>query len=210
MSRHSLIATLTILILPVSSNAAVILTSDGGVDTPGLPGFRTHTVTATSTVAGELIERVDFIGNPDDPNPATARGFFGTMNQLNPNGLPTVFTDNNAQFASVGALPEQDSQFLFDSQSEVLTVPGNFAEGPTFLRALFQLAVPPAQSLDLAQLVIPAEGTVNYRGVFSVTRESGLVDLPEISGTIVIPEPATLCPFGLAIISIVSRIRRRG
>src|SRR5262245_31559498 len=91
-----------------AANATIVISHDNGVPTTGLPGFRTVTVTATSTVAGELIQGVDFFGGPIYNMDL---GFFGPMNQVNPSGQPTVFQDLNAFF---GATPvAQDSQFLF-------------------------------------------------------------------------------------------------
>src|SRR3989304_5381315 len=85
-----------VLALAVEANAAVIVTNDGGIETPNLPGFKTFTLTAASDVPGEFIGVVDFIGDKDDANPQTARGFFGPMNHVNPAGLATVFSDLNA------------------------------------------------------------------------------------------------------------------
>ena len=49
---------------------------------------------------------------------------------------------------------------------------------------------------------------VNYRGVFAVTRGGTIVDLPEISGVIPIPEPASGSLVALAMLALVGLVRR--
>jgi hypothetical protein len=184
MHRNSFFAVLTVLAAAVSAQAGVVLSIDTGVDTPGLAGFKTHIVTATSDVAGETIAGVDMIGDPADSNPATARGFFGTMNQVMAGGLfPTPFGDFNALLAQ----PQQDSQFLFATNAPTgpIQSPTGFSlESGTFLRALFSRDTGFGQTVPLAQLVLPAaaSATVQYRGVFAVNQAGSIVDLPEISG----------------------------
>jgi hypothetical protein len=163
------------------SQSAVVISSQS-TPTTGLANYTTFTLTATSDVAGEFISVVDFIGDKDNTNPATARGFFGTMNQLEAGGPgTTVFNNFNFIFPNNGIA---DSQF---KESNTNVVVAASAESTTFLRAGYAYAVPSAQSLEFVQLTLPdaAAGTVNYRGVFSVVRSGTIVDLPEITGQII-------------------------
>jgi hypothetical protein len=85
-------------------------------------------------------------------------------------------------------------------------VPASYAEeGPHILQAIWAWPQPAGQSLDFAQVVVPnaAAAAVNYRGVFAVTRGGTIVDLPEVSGVIQIPEPATSLLVGLAMLALV-------
>jgi hypothetical protein len=156
------------------------ITTDGGIPTPGLPGFTTYTVTAT---ADAPIVAVDFAGNGSN-DPATGRGFFGVLNQVNPFGLPTIFNDNNTVFSVVGSDPARDSQFRVNSST--VTDPAGLAEeGPNLLQAAWAWSTPQSNSVAFAQLVIPnTVGTVQYRGTVTVFRDGVNVDLPVTSGVL--------------------------
>jgi hypothetical protein len=204
MKRLGLVLLMPVLFAASYSRADVVVTSDSGVPTAGLPGFRTYTVSATSTVPGELIHVVDFVGNPDNNDPATARGFFGAMNQIQFGGMPTVF-DTQIPFPEQRAL---DSHFLVQGLDFVAAFP---SESSTSLRAIYSGTGPLGQSIDIAQLVIPmaASATVHYRGTFAVTRGGTIVDTSEVLGSIVsVPEPANLLLLGLAIVALPATRRR--
>ena len=98
------------------TGAPGVITSTG-TPTTGLPGYTTWTVNATSD-AGP-INGIDIT-------------FTGAMNQVNPAGNATIFTDANAFFSFVGADVSQDSQILFPS-SGILCLGAE--EGPELLKA---------------------------------------------------------------------------
>lgn len=180
MIRNTFFALMAVLATAFSAQAGVMIESDGGVVTPGLSGYTTYSLTAVSDVEGELISVIDFIGDKDNTDPETARGFFGDLNQLEAGGPgTTVFNNFNFAFAE----PLQDSQFRESSNNVI--VAAQF-EDTGALRAAYSYADPSQLSLPLAQLTIPdaAAGTVNYRGVVSVVRGGTIVDLPEITGCI--------------------------
>lgn len=180
MIRKAFFALMAVLTLVASSQAGIVISVEKQA-TPELAGYETHILTATSDVAGEFISVVDFIGDKDNTDPNTARGFFGPMNQLMAGPSTTVFSDFNFVFPQ----PLQDSQFRVASNT--VTVPSGFAiEGPNFLRATYAYGEPSAQSLQFAQLAVPIAQTaaVNYRGAFSVTRGGTVVDLPELTGCV--------------------------
>ena len=193
-----------------SAIAEVLITHDSGVPTLNLPGFRTYTVTATSTVPGEAIHVVDFIGDPDNNNPATARGFFGPMNQVLASGMPAVFDANINPFDEIPP-PEpslHDSHFLIlDAMRSGInvTIPAPFFKESTgSLRAIYAGDVALGQSIEFAQLVIPiaASATVRYRGSFAIAQGGTIVDTPDIVGSIVpVPEPASLCLLLMGLIA---------
>jgi hypothetical protein len=181
MIRKAFFALMAVLMVAASTQAGVVVSSDEGVVTPGLTGFKTFTLTATSDVAGEFISVIDFIGDKDNTNPATARGFFGAMNQLEAGGPgTTVFNNANFFFPNNGIA---DSQFKENSGNVIVAAS---SESTTSLRAGYAYATPSALSLQFAQLTLPdaGAGRVDYRGVFSVARGGTIVDLPELTGCV--------------------------
>jgi len=145
MLRNTFFTTLAVLSLAASSEAGVII-SQSSSPTIGKAGYSTVTLTAT-TNDGSQIQGFDFASLP-------AYGFFGSMNQVNPGGNPTIFQDSNSFFSFVGADVTQDSQFKFLSSN--LTVPSGFAsESATQLRAVFAASAPMGTSVPFVQLAIP-------------------------------------------------------
>jgi hypothetical protein len=209
MTRLTSLCLLATLFAVDSSRAAVVISSRS-VPTPELPGFTTHTVTATSTVPGELIHAVDFAGNGSN-DPFNGRGFFGPMNQINPAGILTIFPYPDPCLVCGVIGPDwrrRDSHFL--AKANEIVVPAGFAEeGPNILQAVWAWPQPIGQSFDFAQLVVPNSAPpVHYRGVFAITRGGTIVDLPEVSGVILIPEPATGSLVVLAMLALGGFLRR--
>jgi hypothetical protein len=102
---HRLTHSAAILILGIATSGvahAAGLAIDSDL-TPGIIGYSTFTFSLRAD-PGESFRGVD----------AT---FTGPMNQVNPVGTPTIFTDANVFFPFVGADPRQDSQFLFHSST---------------------------------------------------------------------------------------------
>jgi hypothetical protein len=93
----------------------------------------------------------------------------------------------------------QDSHFLA-GRAGIVVVPGRSEEGPDVLQAAWAWQTPIGQSFELAQIVVPDNSIVTYRGNFAVTRDGTFVDTPEVSGTIGVPEPATI---GLVVLSTI-------
>ncbi|WP_442484649.1 PEP-CTERM sorting domain-containing protein [Aeoliella sp. SH292] len=147
MKRSSslLFATAIATVITGVTNAAVLITATS-VPTPGLAGFETWTVRVISD--GLPINGIDI-------------SFNGPMNQVNPFGLPTIFQDNNATFAAVGANVLQDSQFLWTS-GQVLSL--NTSESPTKLAGAFTNLAPlnVGNAIEFAQLVVPIGGSIGF------------------------------------------------
>lgn len=138
----------------VSARAGVFVTMTS-VPTVNLPNYTTYTLTAQSN-DGADIPGFDFASQP-------TYGFFGAMNQVNPAGLATVFTDNNAVITALGGNVSQDSQFKFNSSAVV--VPGGFAsESSVHLRAIFASGVPLGTSVPFAQFALPNGGDFSFKG----------------------------------------------
>src|SRR5688572_3402514 len=97
MLRKPILAVLTCLALATVSQATVTI-STTSVDTPGLAGFKTWTVTAVST---DPITAIDFVGDGSN-DAATGRGFFGPLNQVGLPTGPTIFEDGNILIPIVG------------------------------------------------------------------------------------------------------------
>jgi hypothetical protein len=198
---------LLVAILATSTHAAIAITSDGGINTPGLAGFKTYVLTATSDSAP--IQGFDFVGDPTAPiDPATSRGFFGPINQLSgPGGLSTIW--DHRGFPGICDFrpmcnPTQDSRFEFDSSS-LLIIPGSARENSTMLQAAFSTSTNFGQSVPFVQLAIPNGGIVHYRGVVGTT--DGLEF--NIAGTVGVPEPTTAAVLGLSLVSLAIARRTR-
>jgi hypothetical protein len=163
--------------------SAVTIVASTSAPTVGLAGFTTFTLTATSAPGTKLIG-FDFAG--DGSTGPGAKGFFGSMNQVNPAGFATVFNDNNAFFAFVpGSNVSQDSQFRVKSTDGVSV---KDAEGPTFLQSAFSYNPPGVATAtnvwQFAQLAIPdaASGTFSFNGTFTVQNAQGNNSLDIVSG----------------------------
>lgn len=202
MLRNALFGVFAALAVAALSPASVIISSSG-VPTPGLPGYGTFTITA-STNDGSPIQGFDFASLP-------AFGFFGPMNQVNPGGNPTIFTDVfNICFFFNNCGLNQDSHFLF--QSNQLTIPGGFAsENATSLRAVFARGTPFGTSVPFVQLVIPPFGTVQAVGQIQAvpTNSSPRDNNVAFSITNPFPEPSTLGLLGLSVACGLGFVRRR-
>jgi hypothetical protein len=161
---------LFVVLLAVPAVEASITISSTSIVTPGLPGFRTHTLTATSD--GAPIQGFDFVGDPTAPvDPVTSRGIFGPLNQLSPpGGLSTVWTDIDVLLPILipGSDARQDSKFLFNSQS-LLIIPGSARESATSLQAAFSTTTNFGQSVPFAQIVLPVFQSAYGRGVVGTT-----------------------------------------
>jgi hypothetical protein len=202
MLRNTFLAVLTVLTVAAVSQAAVTITANAGIDTPGLAGYKTFTLTAASD--GAPLQGFDFVGDPTATvDPATSRGFFGPMNQVAlTGGLSTVWTDSDALIpvlsTPAGASAQADSNFLFAS-SALLIIPGSARETATSLQGAFSTSADFGQSVAIAELVIPtaASGRVDFRGVVGTTDGaefpvSGFVDTGGGGG-----DPPVIAPVNL-------------
>ncbi len=182
MKRFTL-AIAVMFVVAVSANAAVVVTSTG-VATTELSGYTTWTVNATSDSGP--INGIDVT-------------FTGAMNQVNPAGNATIFTDANGFFSFVGADVSQDSQFLF-AAADLLNIGAE--EGAELLKgALTGISAYSGglMSVDFAQVVIADGGSVS----FAAALDDGGDVAVSVSGILtVIPEPATLALISMALVAL--------
>lgn len=180
------------VLAPAALAPAAVSVNVTSAPTTDMPNFTTYTLQLVSD-SGD-IAAVDF--------GSSTFGFFGPMNQVNPSGAETVFSDFNAFF---GVAVDQDSQFLVTS-SDVIVVsnPAARSESASDLQAAFDL--PPADQVptfDLAQIVVPNDGVVSYSGNVAAGGQDFLV-----SGALAIPEPGTLALLGLGGLAMATRRRQ--
>ena len=201
MFRNATLAVLGVLLMAVSSRAA-IMTSKASSPTVGLPGFSTWTLTAEAG-AGEKIIGFDFSGG------GGTYGLLGPMNQVNPVGQPTVFQDNNAFFPFVPADVSADAQFRVLSTKGIAINP---SESANSLKAAFNYNAAnigdAAQSWTFVQVPISGLNMVNFRGTLTVSGTAGN-RLEEVAGFLGIPEPSTVALLSLGLVGAFGLIRRR-
>lgn len=144
---------------------AYITGSFSEVNTVGIPGMFTYTLTVTAG-AGEKFIGFDFASGP-------GYGVSGQLNQVNPVGLPTIFNDNNLIFPLVGADVSQDTQFKVRSTDGVVS---NASESATSLKATFNLSpaniATATNTWSMLQLVPQTIGAT-FRGTFTVRNAMG-------------------------------------
>jgi len=201
MLRNTAFALTVVLAIAATSKGAIISSVASAPTNPvnGPTGYTTDTLTFTNTDATEK-----FIGF----NFAAPFGFFGTMNQVNPVGQPTVYQDNNAFIALVSGTPDQDSQFKVTSTQGI---PVSSVEGPTVLQSAFNFTGSNNGGIAwaLAQIARPSAGQVTYTGTLTIQDALGNNRLQQVSGTLGVPEPATLSLLGLAMVGGLGLVRRR-
>ncbi len=196
MTRFFAIA--AILFAGVAANAATTV-SVTETPTPNVPGNVTYTLTAISD-AGD-ISGFDFVGN------GTNFGFFGPMNQVNPAGNASVFTDANGFFGFVGADILDDSQFLLASGDGTVVGADETANS---LQAAIDVGTVNAISgpFAFAQISAPIGQEVTFAGTFTVITGSGAI-LENVSGSlgVIIPEPTSAALLALGLAGVAARRR---
>jgi PEP-CTERM motif len=203
MLRNTFFAVSAVLAVAAASQAATITFTTRQEPTPGMATHDTFILVANST---HPMQGFDFVGDGSN-DPVTGKGFFGPMNQINPAGQATVYSDNNVLITALGGNPKQDSQFIVNTGSVV--VPSGFAEeGSNILQGIWAHAAPVGTTFDIAQLVIPkgAAATVEFRGTISTLEGADIVD-NNVSGTVPIPEPASLALIAIGLVGFFGRKR---
>jgi hypothetical protein len=177
MARYSILSTLVLLILAASLSGASIRFEATSEPTPGLPGYNTYTLRA---ISDQPMQGFDFAGDGSNRAPH-ARGIFVHMNQVNPFGTPTVYSDNNAIINQVPSPDpnryKQDSQFIVRTGDVV--VPAGFAEESSYhLQGIWAHAAPVGLEFDIARLVIQTGvvGILPFRGVITTLEENTVIE----------------------------------
>lgn len=182
-----------------SRAAAAIVVTGTSEPTPGLSGYQTYTLTATST-SGKVI------GFNFDSSGGSGFGLFGALNQVDPFGIVTVFNDTpDAIFLAFGSNVKADTHFMVKSFEGIAV---NAAESATSLTGAFNLtntAAAPA-AMVFAQLVART-ATIHFRGQFTVETAQGYVI--DDASFVLDPEPSAITLALCAIAALVIPRRRR-
>jgi hypothetical protein len=176
MLRNATLAVAAVLTIGEASQGSIIVSVVSAPTNPtnGPSGYSTDTFTLTNTDTTEKFVGFDF---------AAPFGFSGTMNQVNPAGLPTVYQDNNAFLPFFSATVDQDSQFKLNSTQGIAV---NSAEGANFLQSAFAFTGSNSAGAvwALAQIARPIGGSLIYSGTVTTQNAQGVTRLNSISGVL--------------------------
>lgn len=173
---RSAVSVIAAVVLMASPALAGVLNIYGSAaPTVDLPGYTTFTLSVETDVAD--IQGFDFLGG----EAVGDYGFFGAMNQLNPNGVATIFNDFNGAMPLVGRNSAQDSQFMLSS-SDLLSI--RPSESASQLRGAFATFRPIGKAFSFAQIVVPDGDTVSFRGVLGYDSQRTDLGLQEIAGQV--------------------------
>ena len=194
------VALVAVLASKTSAATIISIAPVAGEATPGLAGYRTYTLTATSD-AGKII------GFNFDRTGGSGLGFYGDFGQSNPFGATTVFNDTpEAQYAAAGNHIKADTHFLVKGADGIAV---NASESPTYIGAAWNIANTgnATSSLVFAQVVLREGSVAPYAGDFTVETASGIVILERVGTPL--PEPSTATLFAIAALASTAAIRRR-
>lgn len=174
-----------------------------GIPTPNVPGFSTYQVTAYSSDPTDKLIGFDFAGGNG------TFGIFGSLHQVTPFGLSTIFADNNLAFLIVGAQVTQDTQFLVTTLDGTVES-GTATENATSIKAAFMYSPANIASATnhwtFLQGVVPTGELIRITGTFTVRNQAGVDRLePFFAEANLCPEPTT----GLVWMAGVALVGRR-
>jgi hypothetical protein len=144
---------------------------------PGIPPVIEITAIATPSAPAYRTYYFDVIPTNGNPISSVEGHFvaeqFGSMRQINPSGLLTVFEDNNDPILSAGETPLGDSQFEFRSDEAIFVF--DVSESDTALNASLAGVGPFTSKFALAHVVLAVgvSGTWNI-GVVQ-TESDGII-----------------------------------
>ncbi|MCH8841032.1 MAG: PEP-CTERM sorting domain-containing protein [Planctomycetes bacterium] len=161
-----------LFLVPICSAVTTITTSSA--PTVDLAGLTTWTLTAQS-------DQGDIIGFNFDSSGASGFGFIGSMNQVNPFGLTTIFDDvGPGAYLGDGAHISQDSHFGVAGSTGIVVNP--FEDGNSLFGA-WNTTTGNFPILTLAQLTIPDGQSVSYLGEITVAGTGGNI-LESVTGNV--------------------------
>lgn len=199
-----IVACVNCFLLCCSVTRGSLIVSTSGNSTPNLAGYLTYIVTAASEVLTDKLIGFDFVGG------GGSFGVFGNFNQVNPLGLPTVFTLDNSIFAFVSLDQSQDTQFMVKSTDGIAITP---SESATSLKAAFAYlpagAAAATNQWSFLQIVTPVNGYFRAIGTLTVRDVEGADRLESVDFVAPIPEPLTISLMLPAAAMCGGKIRRR-